>query len=403
MSRTMQSEIESITKPQSPPSPIHLKYLDGMRGLAAFYVVFGHILQLIVGKNRPLHLNPYLHKTIHLARAAHWAVDLFIVLSGYVLMVQLLNNKPIDSLATFKAYLKRRARRILPPYYAAIVFIIILSRLVPPMHHLSGSAWDMALPFYKLPLLLHLVMLHNFSANQAYHIDPPMWSVATEFQIYLLFPTFLLPVWRRFGGAAAIVAGYVAGLLLHTGLHIARIEDGACFWFVGLFAMGMCAADINSRYKTTAAIDTRWRPALAVMSTLVFGLAFTIPKIYSEKYVWASDILVGLTVMALIIVCTQHLQTGTSFPLLTIFSSKPVVRLGNMSYSLYLIHYPILAALQFGFWRIHLNDDAQLIGLCLLGVPLVLLVTSVFYNYCEKPYVSSARNKPSASAPVSPR
>lgn len=79
-----------------------ITFLEGLRGVAALYVVFGHIHQLVVAKLSPLRVNHYLLQTLRLAHAAHMAVGLFIVLSGYVLMLQVLNKPGMVPQGGFK-------------------------------------------------------------------------------------------------------------------------------------------------------------------------------------------------------------------------------------------------------------------------------------------------------------
>src|SRR5581483_6838354 len=137
-------------------------------------------------------------------------------------------------------YLRRRATRILPPYYAALVISLLLialrQALIPEDPSQSND--------FRLDVLLtHLFVVHNWSEISIHAIDPPMWSVATEWQIYFLFPLFLLPIWRRFGTLASIAAGFALGFAPHFLLN--GYLDASFPWFVGLFALGMAAAHIN--------------------------------------------------------------------------------------------------------------------------------------------------------------
>src|SRR3954471_12542899 len=95
----------------SKPASEHLAFLDGVRGFACFYVMFHHgVLDL-----------PASGSSIYAALSAffsegHYAVDVFIVLSGYCLMLPLLRLK---GGLPFLPFMLRRAIRILPTYYAA--------------------------------------------------------------------------------------------------------------------------------------------------------------------------------------------------------------------------------------------------------------------------------------------
>ena len=138
-------------------------------------------------------------------------------------------------------YIGRRARRILPPYYAALALVLILEhagRLASPG---PGKVWSWPLAgVTPQEIVSHLLLAHNLRQDWADAIDGPMWSVATEWQIYFLFPLILLPAWRRLGRLPVVVIGFVVGLLPALLLRTDLIF--ACPWYLGLFAMGMVGA-----------------------------------------------------------------------------------------------------------------------------------------------------------------
>src|SRR5215203_1884331 len=115
--------------PEGAPPPPRLAFLDGLRGLAASYVVLHHAALLVP----PSGLTGPATVARFLLRHGHYAVAVFIVLSGYCLMLPVardpLGRLPGGTLAFFG----RRARRILPPYYAALVLCWALIALVPEL------------------------------------------------------------------------------------------------------------------------------------------------------------------------------------------------------------------------------------------------------------------------------
>src|SRR4051812_17292515 len=110
----------------------------------------------------------------------------------------------------FRKYLGRRARRILPPYYAAMILSLLLLAVVPPQVRETSHWFDSMQPAFTPGVLVsHLLLVHNLDNSWVYRINAPFWSVATEWQIYFLFPLLLLPVLRKFGMGAAVVCGFV--------------------------------------------------------------------------------------------------------------------------------------------------------------------------------------------------
>src|SRR5947209_5168121 len=91
----------------------------------------------------------------------------------------------------------------------------------------------------------HLLLVHNANPAWLFSINPPMWSIAVEWQIYFIFALLLLPVWRAAGNGAALLVAFVLGLspiyLLPSSFNI----EWSCPWYIGLFAMGLVAANVG--------------------------------------------------------------------------------------------------------------------------------------------------------------
>ena len=221
---------------------LRLDYLDGLRAAASVYVVLFHAALGFLGE--PMSSLPFAAK--YLARAlsfGHDAVAVFIVLSGYCLMLPVARAEG-QMARGVASYFARRAWRILPPYFFTLFGCLILLALAPFLEVPTKTIWDDTSPAFELgPILSHMVLVHNWSPSWAHRIDGPLWSVATEWQIYFFFPFFMLPIWRRFGAAATLLAAFGLGSVL---VWVApSAAHTACSWYLGLFALGMCAAGIN--------------------------------------------------------------------------------------------------------------------------------------------------------------
>jgi peptidoglycan/LPS O-acetylase OafA/YrhL len=106
--------------PTIPPLRLRLASLDGIRGLAALYVVVFHLGTILkpvmTNLSKPWRL--LLRATEH----GHAAVVAFIVLSGFLLMLPIVReNRPMS----LQGYFLRRSRRILPPYFAALILFLL--------------------------------------------------------------------------------------------------------------------------------------------------------------------------------------------------------------------------------------------------------------------------------------
>jgi peptidoglycan/LPS O-acetylase OafA/YrhL len=165
----------------SAPSSPRLAGLDGIRGLSALYVVLSHIyLRSFPGY--PQVTAPFWAGWLIYG---HFAVAVFIVLSGFSLAVSPARTGwQLDGVARFA---RRRAWRILPPYWAALVFSLLVAWLLVPQ---PGLAAPDARSVLVNGLLLQDV-IDATTPNRAF------WSIAVEAHLYVLFPLLLLMVRRR--------------------------------------------------------------------------------------------------------------------------------------------------------------------------------------------------------------
>ncbi|WIB36515.1 acyltransferase [Curtobacterium sp. MCJR17_043] len=187
------------------------KFADGLRAVAAIGVALFHTYTY-TGLSEQNQQLPVFFKILNLG---DFAVAVFIVLSGFVLMLPVARTARFTVRGGIGQFLTRRARRILPPYYAAIVAFLIAILIIPGLNEKTGTAWDSKVPVSIDGIISHALMLHNLSPTWVYQIDGPAWSVATEWQIYFAMPLLLLPVWRHFGGRVAVVLAILIGWAVH--------------------------------------------------------------------------------------------------------------------------------------------------------------------------------------------
>jgi peptidoglycan/LPS O-acetylase OafA/YrhL len=367
----------------------HLPYLDGLRGLAALYVVLHHGYREVFGSPTTYAPPPSLVRyAAHLLSYGHFAVGIFIVLSGYCLMLPVARSS--GSLrGGFRQYLFRRSRRILPPYYAALVLSLLLIALVPGMNQISGIRWDIALPALTPGAIIsHIFLLHNVT-NWIYAITPPMWSVATEWQIYFLFPVLLLPVWRRFGSMATIGVAFSFGLAPH---FLLPQSDTACPWFLGLFALGMVAAVINVSSPISFKQMIEWSTVLGVATTTVFLVIAFKHQHWLWEHLYIMDMLLGVVVACLLVYCTSYcyIREESSHPfVLKFMASRYCVLLGVFSYSLYLVHVPVLSLLHLWIIPLGLSSTIALVFFLSIGTLSSLAVSYLFHLLFERRFMQS--------------
>lgn len=379
----------------SPPAtlPVRMDFLDGLRGVSALYVVFHHAYLV------------YLCEKTQVATPAprgNWvfeggkiAVAVFIVLSGFCLMMPVARSKTEQLSGGFGRYIKRRALRILPAYYAAILVIVSLIALVPALQRDDGNHWHLALPADAGAVFSHVFMLQGLRTEWVHKIDPPMWTVATEWWIYFFFPMLLLPVWRKFGPFAAAVVGVAVGSaphLLFKGTPYALTWSSP--WYLGLFAMGMLGAVACVGRRRTKALDALRDHAGKVTLFMVVVLAGLIWRTnWWGNKILPVDLLLGVLATAFIVYCANRPQTSVR----KMLECKPAIWLGIISYSLYLIHEPVLVLSH--RWTEAWHTSAELVfGLTLgVGVPASVAVAVAFFYVFERPFLEARAKMGSAA------
>jgi len=371
-------------------SPDRLPFLDGLRGFAALYVLLHHAALAVPPAG--LHGQPLLTVRF-LLRHGHAVVGIFIVLSGYCLARPLVLNPESRTRLNLRSFLWRRACRIYPPYLAALCLSLVLIQAVPGLAKPQRVPWDRALPSVGNGIVTsHVLLFHNLSNHWIYKIDPPMWSIATEWQIYLCFPA-LVVVWNRMGMRTCVASAFFVGFgmaALAGPLTNSAIQE-LCPWFLGLFALGMASAfgsslhALASRQRGATLLDI----SLGVLSVGCLWLAMGSATRQGRQFLLI-DPLVGLGTALLLTRWARRARSDSQRPippLLPLLGSRFAVWLGSISYSLYLVHYPLLALADSRLRELGLHDIDRFWTLLLVVSPLVLGGAALFHLVFERPFL----------------
>jgi peptidoglycan/LPS O-acetylase OafA/YrhL len=375
------------------PARERLAFLDGLRGLAALYVVLFHAMVEAHASGRS-GSHPAVAAFAAL-RHGHYAVDVFIVLSGYCLMRPVARDPGGRLAGGFVGYLGRRARRIVPPYYAALGLCWLLAATVPALGRRGGGPWDVALPTGGVGVVAsHLLLVQNWGPGWIYRIDPPAWTVATEWQIYLLFPA-LITLWRRAGPAATVAIAFGLGWAI-AGLGLAVSNPAMvrlCPWLLGLFALGMAAAADGDGQGPL-------RRPLGWVAAAVVALGVPTWLDAPNRDVMLADPIVGGLAALLIARLVRRSGRGESSPMLRLLSSRAACRLGSISYSLYLIHFPLLALAGSLLRARGVGPGAQLAAMLGLAAPACVAAAGLFALAFERSFLPRRTGAAAPSGPL---
>lgn len=299
--------------------------LDGIRGLAALFVVLHHC-RLASFPGFPYDTGPgWLSWLLY----GHFAVVLFIVLSGFSLAVSPARSGwRIGGLRRFAA---RRAWRILPPYWGALAFSLAVAWTLVPQ------------PGQGVPTLKSVVLYGLLLQDIAGSPSPngAFWSIAVEAQLYLVFPLMVL-ILRRLGAAALL--GGVTALVAVIGLLAPTVPAVAALMrltpqFAVLFALGVVAAGVATRPDRPA---RPWPAMLAVAAAVpVVVLIVANGPVWTVRHFFWIDLAIGPAAGLVLVSVATRRPAG----LVRMLDAAPIRALGRFSYSLYLTHAPIVVVL----------------------------------------------------------
>lgn len=385
------------------PHPPDLIYIDSMRGLCALYVAACHAYLMSPGImwSAPDRVSAALVLATSLLAFGRLAVAIFIVISGYCLMLPVVRSERRTLGRTWFQFMRRRARRILPPYYGALALSILLIMVVPNLDDPSIGEWHKSFPALTMgSVVSHLALVHNYFPAWQYSIDHPMWSIATEWQIYVLFPG-LVWVWSRFGARRLILTSLAISAALVYSLVLFWPEHNP--WppqFVALFGLGMAGAAYNHP-DTTVERARRDRPPSwgrrAMWLFVLGGIAF-LPLWQIPQQV--PDLLIGAATVSAMISLTQAVQQGRRPLALRVLEWRPLVSPGRSSYSLYLLHSPVLALVFLLARGLELGSGAIQLFILGVGLPVSVMASHLFYLVFERPFLSQRTTSNQAGAGV---
>ena len=352
----------------------HRDWLDGIRGLAALWVALSHLWIIPCGlAAQDGWLGFWTNWTLY----SHFAVDIFLVLSGFCLMLPVARDGRLEGGAG--PFFWRRGRRILPPYYAALVFSVFISLII--------QALDRQPLQVSLPAVLANVFLVQDLRLDLNSFNGPFWSIAVEWRIYLLFPA-LVWVLRRYGGRGALAFALLIGGALTVFLQRLHPEMWmACPWYLLLFTLGLCAGRASARRPSR---DEPFLCAVggglsfAVLAGLVHAHPITAAG-GADFGAWLplSDTLAGVSAAAALLGFSRLPQR---VPLL---SWRPLALLGTFAYSLYLVHLPCLLLLNtlVSLWEPSWQNPLLHAAVLLCLLPAIILMARLFFLAFEKPFI----------------
>jgi len=354
--------------------------LDSLRGIAALTVVFNHYSQITL--TRWLQHVPW-----RVIAEGHSAVILFFALSGFALTLQVTG----ESRPGFAEFVVKRVCRIYIPYLFAVLaayaaYCVLYRSNLSWTGEWVNEAWHAGIDRHDL--LNHIYFLIPFSNST---LDPVLWSLVYEMRISLIFPilivvVFAMPLWFSIALSAGLsLAAFGYYFPLHRTLMEASLRGEwiPTIHYMSMFVLGALIA----RYRDAivaklAPISPRWLFGALVISLALYVLVGSV-----NRHLISNDVLRGfaddwvvLPAVTGILILAISLRPFADF-----LAARPLVFLGKISFSLYLLHCIVLLGVLHYFGETYHGMSM------LIAAVLILPVSIAGYYAIEKPSIRLGR------------
>lgn len=359
-----------------------VKGLDGLRGLAVLAVVVYHFFGDILP-------------------GGYLGVDLFFVLSGFLITSLLVREYRVNNTISLKDFWIRRFRRILP---AALVTLFIVTAIV------TAIGGDIAVGIRE-QFLGTLFFVNNWTqiaTSQSYFAENEVqvfahyWSLAVEEQFYIIWPLVTLGIFvftqRRLRRSPrripmlvtallAVLSAAAMALLFTPGEDPTRVYYGTDTHAFGLLIGAFLSLAVTST-RNDPRVDS-WpsagkfeaRAAGAIGALALIGYVIQLLFMGDDLAVTYQGGLLLTSVLGVLMIWGVIRETG---PLTWVFRTNVMRWLGQRSFSLYLWHWPVIMILRALFDADGHMDHKWILGL--VAVPIALLISEISYQHVENPF-----------------
>lgn len=342
-------------------------FIDGLRGIAALWVVVMHFQTLIL--ERTTHSFPSWLEAIF--KQGHMGVKIFFVLSGFVIAYSIRNQEITFSFV--RNFFIRRSIRLDPPYWITLMLLTSLILAGPILFNKGHEYVPSSSEF-----LLNAFYLQNFA--EVKNILPVAWTLCLEFQFYLIF-VFCLQ--------------FVQYLNKKTNNSLFNYSKSAgTLFFVSFFLISLCvAADL---LPNIPGLFLPFWYSFFIGCVLCWGLVNYISDgriifllvLMGLFSFFNLDILITLAISLIIYSSVKlgKMDSFLNFPVFQFF--------GKISYSIYLLHWPV--GIKFiSLLAFLMGNSINLISpyvLMLISVSICVFASALFFKYVEEPFIRLSKN-----------
>ncbi|MBY8604868.1 acyltransferase [Burkholderia arboris] len=363
--------------------PSDVPYLNGLRGIAATWVVIAHCM-IWGGWTLTAIPDPKI------------AVDLFMTISGFLMAYNARRRESIEPMthpATWTRFYIRRYFRIAPAYYLSLAFAVLASapfldgykalQLMNPGFWGSGGIYDPdTIRFTAANLLAHVTFVFGAVPKYTFATMLPDWSLSLEMQFYLAFPLLYL-LMRKIGPLTASIGLAALALAASHALAGAFPEPGFLPLKLSLFVTGMLIAEIPFGTDKTVTI-------------LIGVLALLLPFAQTSSYAAQAWLLPVIAASLYALTVNRKPVSSLLQPVANRLGGRHAHALSDASYGMYLFHGFFIAltglVLSGAFPRLAAHGNIRTIVLLAVALPGSLLVSTLIHRFVEQPGIALGRN-----------
>lgn len=368
--------------------------IEGLRAYLALWVVADHLLAVCgYGLSG-------LTGLLYILRSGWYAVDLFIIISGFVIFFLLDNKKE-----NYTHFITRRFFRIWPLFIFLFIISIPLSKIyIWNINEFSflfdnriigdgiaieriNSWWDNVL----MHIAFHLPMLHGIIPNNILPHSPgsflgPAWSISLEWQFYLIAPLFFILI-KKYKSVGLNLIILICVILFSWGININNIDFGAFLpMHIEFFLLGICSYFLY-KYFINNKILLRYNIIIIFSITLLIFYNLNFEIRFLPYFIW-------LNFFCLLIDYVNGSERSFIRKVGFIFHNGIIRYIGRISYSIYLSHFLVLITMQFFLLKIFplLSLREHFLLLSVMTILVTIGISIILYNFIEL-YFTKKGNK----------